>query len=175
MSDVERADRPATKAARQALITDLINQQSINSQAHLATLLAAQGMNVTQGTLSRDLVEIGAVRVRDLTGTAYRVPSAGAEPAIRVRAGEGFAQQLARVCGELLVGAEGSANLAVLHTPPGAAQYVASALDRAGWDAVLGTIAGDDTIMVIARDPHGGAEVASRLLDLARGAKGSNA
>lgn len=167
------SDRLATKAARQSLIGELINHHPIASQAQLAELLAAEGVVVTQGTLSKDLVELGAVRVRELAGTVYRVPSAGADPAIRLRAAEGFGQQLARVCGELLVGAEGSANLAVLHTPPGAAQYVASALDRAGWDSVLGTIAGDDTIMVIARDPHGGSRLATRFLALARGEKGT--
>ena len=74
--------------------------------------------------------------------------------------------RLARLCGELLLSAEASANLVVVRTPPGAAQFFASAIDRVGWDNVLGTIAGDDTVMMITRDPAGGAAMADTLLGL---------
>jgi transcriptional regulator of arginine metabolism len=75
--------------------------------------------------------------------------------------------RLARLCGELLVSAEASANLVVLRTPPGAAQFLASAFDKADLGDVLGTIAGDDTVLVIGRDPRGGEALARRFLDLA--------
>ncbi len=76
-------------------------------------------------------------------------------------------QRLARLCSELLVSAESSANMVVLRTPPGAAQFLASAFDRAELGDVLGTIAGDDTVLVISRDPGGGEELARRFLALA--------
>ena len=77
--------------------------------------------------------------------------------------------RLARLCGEVLVSAEPSANLVVLRTPPGAAQYFASAIDRVSWPEILGTIAGDDTVVVITRRPDGGADVAARFLEWADG------
>ena len=82
-----------------------------------------------------------------------------------------FEGRLARLCSEVLVSAEASANLVVLRTPPGAAQYFASAIDRVGWDAVLGTIAGDDTIVLVSLDPEGGADVAKRVLLMSRSGK----
>jgi transcriptional regulator of arginine metabolism len=158
-----------TKAARQQRIVDLLGQHAVRSQAELADLLAAGGLHVTQATLSRDLVELDAVRVRDSAGVlVYAVPGEGgdrsARPAADSAAGE---HRLARLAGELLVSAEASANLVVLRTPPGAAQFLASALDKAGLTAALGTIAGDDTVLVIGREPDGGPALAARLLALA--------
>ena len=158
-----------TKAARHALIVDLLTRHPIRSQAELAERLAASGLRVTQGTLSRDLVELDAVRVRDARGVlVYAVPGEGGDrtprPAIDSAAAE---SRLARLAGELLVSAEASANLVVLRTPPGAAQFLASALDKAELPAVLGCIAGDDTVLVVARTAGGGAAVAARLLALA--------
>ena len=75
--------------------------------------------------------------------------------------------RLARVASELLISAEASANMVVLRTPAGAAQFLASVMDHAAWPSILGTVAGDDTVLVIARDPAGGAELAARLLALA--------
>ena len=77
------------------------------------------------------------------------------------------AQRLARLCNELLVSAEATANLVVLRTPPGAAQFLASAFDKSALPDVLGTIAGDDTVLVIGRDPLGGDALARRFLALA--------
>jgi transcriptional regulator of arginine metabolism len=158
-----------TKAARQQRIVDLLGHHAVRSQAELADLLATDGLHVTQATLSRDLVELDAVRVRNSAGVlVYAVPGEGgdrsARPAGDSAAGE---QRFARLAGELLVSAEGSANLVVLRTPPGAAQFLASALDKAELTAALGTIAGDDTVLVISREPDGGPALAARLLALA--------
>jgi transcriptional regulator of arginine metabolism len=159
----------ATKVARQQRIVELLDRQPVHSQAELAALLAHAGVSVTQATLSRDLVELDAVRVRDSSGAlVYAVPGEGGDrtprPAVESAAAE---SRLARLCGELLVSAEASANLVVLRTPPGAAQFLASALDRAQLTALLGCIAGDDTVLVVARNPSGGAGLAARLLALA--------
>ena len=150
---------PHTKTARQAPIAELITRQSVRSQTELVHLLAAEGVVVTQGTLSKDLVDVGAVRVRQGDGDlGYALLAAE-------RASDSTATvRLSRLCAELLVSAEGSANLAVLRTPPGAAQFFASAIDRVALPEVLGTIAGDDTIAVITRDPAGGSKLAETML-----------
>lgn len=153
---------PQTKAARQARILGLLEHAAIASQTELGERLTADGFAVSQGTLSRDLVELGAVRVRSRDGTHTYALLA------RERAEAGAsAAKLARVCAELLISAEASANLVIVKTPPGAAQYLASALDKVAWDTVLGTIAGDDSVLVVTRDPQGGRRLAERLLALA--------
>jgi len=161
---------PATKAARQAKIVDLLGRHPVRSQTELAELLADSGVVVTQATLSRDLVELDAVRVRHPTGSlVYAVPGEGGDRTPRAAVETAAAEaRLARLCQELLVSAEASANLVVLRTPPGAAQFLAAALDHTELTEVLGTIAGDDTVVLISRDPSGGASLASRLLALAR-------
>jgi transcriptional regulator of arginine metabolism len=159
-----------TKAARQQRIADLLTRTAVRSQTQLAQLLADDGIEVTQATLSRDLLELDAVKVRIPSGVlVYAVPAQGGEPSPHA-AGESTAAEarLARLLNELLVSAEGSANLALLRTPPGAAQFLASAIDRVRAEDVLGTVAGDDTVLVISRRPDGGASTAERLLVLAR-------
>ncbi len=153
-----------TRVARQARIVELIRQRAVRSQADLLTLLHAEGISVTQATLSRDLDELGAVKLRGPDGGAavYVIPEDGS-PVPGVQGGTG---RLSRLLGELLVSADASGNLAVLRTPPGAAQFLASALDRAALHDVVGTIAGDDTIFVVAREPLCGADLAARLTDL---------
>ena len=157
-----------TRPARQARIAELIAAAPVTSQTQLAALLAENGIEVTQATLSRDLEELGAVKLRGADGApaSYVLPPENA-PLRPALSPEAAPARLTRLLGDLLTGAEGSANLAVLRTPPGAAQFLASALDRAALADVVGTIAGDDTVMVIARDPTGGAALAARLLDLA--------
>lgn len=160
---------PATKVARQQLVVDLLARHPVRSQGELATLLARAGLAVTQTTLSRDLLELDAVKVRHESGAlVYAVPGEGGDrrpvPTQDSAAARG---RLARLSVELLVSATASANLVVLRTPPGAAQFYASALDHADLSAVLGTIAGDDTVLVITRDPAGGAPLAEQLLQLA--------
>ncbi len=154
-----------TRAGRQARIVDLVTHSDVRSQSELATLLAAQGIEVTQATLSRDLDELGAVKLRGVDGGApvYVIPEDGSP----VRAVVGGTTRLSRVLSELLVSADASANLAVLRTPPGAAHFLASALDRAALSDVVGTLAGDDTILVVAREPHTGEQLAQRITALA--------
>lgn len=162
--------RPVTKTARHQLIVDLVSNREVHSQTELADLLAAAGLKVTQATLSRDLVELDALKVRSASGgMVYAVPGEGGDRRFTAPAGsEAALQRLARLCAELLVSGDASANLAVLRTPPGAAQYLASAFDRVEYDDVLGTIGGDDTVLVISRDPAGGDALVRRFLDLAQ-------
>ena len=184
---------PATKAARQAQIAGILAHARVRSQEELAGILADRGVHVAQATLSRDLEELGAVRLRGPAGAlVYALPgdpggpgswpggvgapgpespadhgAARAGPAGQAGAGglePGFSGNLPRVAAELLVSAEASANLVVLRTPAGGAQLLASALDHAEWPAILGTVAGDDTVLVIARDPAGGDALAQALL-----------
>lgn len=159
---------PDTKSARQQLIVELLGHELIRSQGELAELLDTRGVNATPSTISRDLVELDAVRVRHPDGgLVYAVPAEGGDRTPRAASDSAAAQtRLARICRELLVGAEASANLVVLRTPPGAAQYLASAVDHAGQHDLLGTIAGDDTVLLICRDPLGGDAVARRLMSL---------
>ncbi len=167
MTDVRAAAQ--TKAGRQQRIADLLARTPVRSQTRLAELLADDGIEVTQATLSRDLVQMGAVRIRDEGGAlVYAVPGEGGDR--RARPPDPAADvRLAKVAAEVLVSAESSANLVVLRTPPGAANYLASALDHADGTAVLGTIAGDDTVLLVTRDPTGGGALASQLLALAEG------
>jgi len=146
---------PHTRAARHARIVGLIRDRVVRSQTELAELLAADGFGVTQATLSRDLEELGAVKLRGTDGAApaYLIPEDG-NPVLRPA--EQAPARLVRLLRELLTGAEASGNLVVLRTPPGAAQFLASALDRSGLPEVVGTIGGDDTILVIAREIPGG-------------------
>lgn len=160
---------PATKAARQQLIVDLLGKEAVRSQGELVELLTSHGVHSTPSTVSRDLVELDAVRVRHADGTlVYAVPGEGGDRTPRAAedsvASQGRLQRLAR---ELVVSADASANLVVLRTPPGAAQYLASAIDHAAQSEILGTIAGDDTVMLICRDPLGGAGIAARFTNLA--------
>jgi transcriptional regulator of arginine metabolism len=160
---------PASKAARHARIVDTLAGHAVRSQAELAALLQDAGVQVTQATLSRDLEELGAVKLRPPDGglPVYVVPEDGS-PITSRTADDAPPHRLSRLMSEFLTSADASGNLVVLRTPPGAAQFLASALDRAGLPDVLGTIAGDDTILVVAREPAGGAQLARRLLGLAR-------
>ena len=149
-----------TRAARHARIIDLVRLNPIRSQGELVVVLAEEGINVTQATLSRDLEELGAVKV----GGEYLIPEDGNRP---LRTAEAAPARLIRLLRELLTGVDASGNIAVLRTPPGAAQFLASALDRSGLPDVVGTIAGDDTILVVARDVTGGTALADKLADWA--------
>jgi transcriptional regulator of arginine metabolism len=160
---------PLTKIARQSRIIELLGRHAVHSQSELAKMLADAGVDVTQATLSRDLVDIGAVKLRSADGSLiYAVPGEGGERIRRARTGaaETFGGRLARLAQELLVSADASANLVIVRTPPGAAQFLASAIDHADWHTVLGTVAGDDTVLVISRDPAGGEDLADALLAL---------
>jgi transcriptional regulator of arginine metabolism len=160
------------KTTRHSKIITLLSSQEVRSQTELADLLRAEDIQVNQGTLSRDLVEVGAVRVRGRSGhLVYAVPGEGGDRTPQVGESASFEGRLARLCSDVLVNAEASANLVVLRTPPGAAQYFASAIDRVGSKAILGTIAGDDTILLISRSPAGGASIAEQFLIMSRTGK----
>jgi transcriptional regulator of arginine metabolism len=162
---------PGTKSARQQQIVELLTRHPVRSQGELAELLAGHGLHVTQATLSRDLVELDAVKVRTASGAlVYAVPAEGGDRTPRAAA-ESVASEarLARLCTELLVSARATANLVVLRTPPGAAPLLASAIDKTEMLGVVGTIAGDDTVLVISEGPQGGDPVARRFTALADG------
>jgi len=223
---------PATKAARQARIAAILAMEQVHSQEQLAGLLDRYaGMHVAQATLSRDLDELGVVRLRAADGSlVYALPGEPGGPGARPGAGLDYPERtrpspapsvapgagltrdaaepatgtprtgvpaaadgdqpasapggqadeppggagspvattrLARYLNELLTSAEASANLVVLRTPAGAAQFLASVIDHAAWPAILGTVAGDDTVMVISRDPAGGDALAADFRRLA--------
>jgi transcriptional regulator of arginine metabolism len=223
---------PATKAARQARIAAILAMEQVHSQEQLAGLLDLYaGMHVAQATLSRDLDELGVVRLRAADGSlVYALPGEPGGPGARPGAGLDYPERtrpspapsiapgaelardaaelapglpptgmpgaadgdqparaaggqadeppagagspvattrLARFLNELLTSAEASANLVVLRTPAGAAQFLASVIDHAAWPAVLGTVAGDDTVLVISRDPAGGDALAAEFRRLA--------
>ena len=227
---------PGTKAARQARIAAILAREQVHSQEQLAGLLSQYtGLHVTQATLSRDLDELGVVRLRAVDGTlVYALPAdpgghgslagtslagpgtsfpertgpaaspsasgqastsgqapgdgpaAGRAATDKARgvadgaanrdaggtapssaAASGASPRLVRYLKELLTSAEASANLVVLRTPAGAAQFLASAIDHTAWPAILGTVAGDDTVIVIARDPAGGEALAEDFRRLA--------
>lgn len=160
----------ATRTGRQQRISQIIASQMIRSQTQLAEQLALDGVEVTQATLSRDLVELGAVKVRRGRDLVYAVPGEGGDPAPRAGGQDVDAptDRLRRVCAELLVTATPAANQVVVRTPPGAASFLASALDHAGLPSVLGTIAGDDTILVITDSGRSATRLVRTLLGLAQ-------
>jgi transcriptional regulator of arginine metabolism len=158
---------PRTQAARRSLIAEVITRQRIHSQEELRTALAAEGFAVTQATLSRDLVDLGAVKVPHSAGrSVYELP------ADRPTESSADAGRLARAVHELAVSVEHSLNVVVVHTPPGGAQYLASAFDGAYWGSILGTVAGDDTVLIVTRGADAGAEVAEAIVALAEGRVG---
>ena len=153
-----------SRTARQQRIIEILGQRPVRSQPELLDLLAEDGIEVTQATLSRDLVEIGAEKVRVGKYLVYAVPGrAATAPSVPRRPSDEVSQRLQQRCQELLVSAEPTANLVVLRTPPGAANFLASAIDHGAAPRLLGTIAGDDTIMVItpARPRAGGSPTCS--------------
>lgn len=149
------------KPQRQHRIAKLLEEQVISSQAQLVELLATEGVSATQATVSRDLEELGAVKVRIPGGsTAYAIPEHAKERPVPE-------DHLRRVMGEFVVEVKHSGNLVVLRTPPGSAHVIGSAIDRASFPDVLGTVAGDDTVMVVCSEASGGAAVADDLAGLA--------
>ena len=195
---------PATKAARQARIAAILAMEQVHSQEQLAVLLDRYaGMHVAQATLSRDLDELGVVRLRAADGSlVYALPGEPGGPGSRAGIGLDFPERtqpsltppaspaaesardpaprvtehpeppassgrLGKYLKELLTSADSSANLVVLRTPAGAAQFLASVIDHAAWPAILGTVAGDDTVLVISRDPSGGDALAADFRRLA--------
>lgn len=150
-----------SKTQRQHRIAKLLTDHAVTSQTQLVDLLADAGIAATQATVSRDLEDLGAIKVRVPGGeTVYAIPEhahSQVAPEDHVR----------RVLSEWAVDVATSGNLVVLRTPPGSAHVVASALDRAGIPEIIGTVAGDDTLLVVASEQAGGALVAALLRELA--------
>ena len=148
------------KTKRQRAILSLIAARPIRSQDELAHLLEQQGYEVTQATVSRDIKELGLMKVplRDGNGQQFKYvePSAGPQ----------YTSRLHRVVAELVQDVRGSGNLIVLHTPPGSAMMLASAIDGAEWPEALGTIAGDDTVFVAIAKPEQIGMLVQRFLDM---------
>ena len=150
-----------SKTQRQQRIVRLLEHQAVTSQTQLVDLLAADGLVATQATVSRDLEELGAVKVRVPGGeTVYAIPQLPKDQAAPE-------DHLRRVMGDWVAEIAHSGNLVVVRTPPGSAHVVGSALDRAGLAEVVGTVAGDDTILVVATERTGGAKLARKLSELA--------
>lgn len=151
----------STKPQRQLEIAKLIAKHTVTSQPQLVELLRQHGIVATQATVSRDLEDLGAIKVRTVDGeTAYAIPEF--EPERKAPS-----DHLRRVMSEWVADVNHSGNLVVLRTPPGCAHVVASALDRSGLPSILGTVAGDDTIMCVATEKVGGARLAKQLRELA--------
>lgn len=154
--------QPVSRTARQARILEILASTRVASQVQLSDLLLAEGIDITQATLSRDLDELGARKVRPMDGgRAYYTVGAVAETPHDIQTGP--REKLGRMIEELVVSVDNSYSTAVLRTPPGAAQYLASYIDRVGLDQVAGCIAGDDTIFVLAREPLTGKDLADQL------------
>ena len=151
----------STKVRRQQTILRLLAQHEVTNQPQLVALLASEGIAATQATVSRDLEDLGTIKVRVPGGaTVYGVPEF--EPD-RIAPHD----QLRRVMGEWVADVAVSDNLVVLRTPPGCAHVVASALDRGALDGLLGTVAGDDTLLCVASAEVGGQALAHLLRELA--------
>jgi len=150
-----------TKVQRQHRIAQLLEKERVTSQSQLVELLEAEGVVATQATVSRDLEEMGALKVRIPGGdSVYALPEL---PQQRVAPED----HLRRVMGDWVVEVTHSGNIVVIKTPPGSAHVVASALDRAGVQGILGIVAGDDTMLAVVGERASGAKVAERLATLA--------
>jgi len=149
------------KTQRQHRIARLLENNSVTSQTQLVELLEADGVRATQATVSRDLDELGAVKVRMPGGeSVYAIPELAHE---RVAPED----HLRRMLSDWVADVGSSGNLVVLRTPPGSAHVVGSAIDRSGMPEILGTVAGDDTVLVVVADGVDGASVAAILGGLA--------
>lgn len=153
------------KERRQRAILTLVATRPVRSQEELAALLEGQGFETTQATISRDVKELGLVKVplKSSSGDGqfkYVLPGATVN----------FASRLHRVVNELVTQIQGSVNLIVLHSPPGSAMMVSAAIDEAAWPEVIGTIGGDDTVLVVVRSPQELPVVMQRFDDLREGA-----
>jgi len=150
-----------SKARRQHRIAVLLGEHAVTNQSRLVELLQDEDLRATQATVSRDLDELGAVKVRVAGGeTVYAIPDHSVD---RIAPED----HLRRVMGDWVADISHSGNLVLLRTPPGSAHVVASALDRAGITGIVGTVAGDDTLLVVADEEVGGACLGTRLRDLA--------
>lgn len=151
----------SAKARRQQAVTRLIEASEVASQSQLVELLSAEGISATQATVSRDLDDIGAIKIRSSAGqSVYALPVFAPDRVAPL-------DQLRRVMGEWVADVTHSGSIVVVRTPPGCAHVVASALDRSGVEGLIGTVAGDDTMLCVASEEIGGKRLAGALRELA--------
>jgi transcriptional regulator of arginine metabolism len=149
-------------SARRSKAISLIKAGVVHSQSDLVKLLKKAGFVVTQATASRDLEEVGAVRSRNESGELiYQIGTTS----------DGAISKSMPLPADLILSVESSGNLAVVRTPPGGAQFLASSLDNSGIKSIIGTIAGDDTVLVVSKKSNGGAELAKELLSFGNSSK----
>jgi len=157
---------PTSMAGRRARISAIISSSPVSSQDDLRRILSDEGIEVTQATVSRDLEAIGAVKRHEGDGSIrYEI----LQPTVSRLSPSTGADALARVAADVLLDAEAALNIAVLHTPPGAAHYLAGFLDRTNVEDLVGTVAGDDTVIVVMRSTDSARDLCERLLLLAGG------
>jgi len=150
----------ANKQQRQEAVLDLIRSRPIASQEELKQLLGARGLQVTQATLSRDLRELGVVRAPTERGARYVLPE---------RLGDDNKPLLENILPQLFDSIDGVSELLVLHTLASGAQPVSEAIDSQGWPEIIGTLAGENTVLIVCRSVEARIAVSSRIVELARG------
>jgi transcriptional regulator of arginine metabolism len=148
----------SSKAERQKAILDVIAKQAVSTQAELKDLLKERGIEADQATLSRDIRELGLIKASD-DGAHYRyAPVEAVAPPVHPKASAILARLVRKI--------DCSGNLLVIKTDPGEASPIGLALDRMGWSEVVGTVAGDDTLLVVVREGSPARKLAKRILDL---------
>ncbi|WEV45962.1 arginine repressor [Bifidobacterium sp. ESL0690] len=166
-----KLQHPTNRTARLSVIQEILSNAVVSSQGQLLGLLAERGIEVTQATLSRDLDEMKAVKTRLKTGEmAYTL---GVEPEFDDVTAEKIDQQLSRGLSGLITSAAAARNLVIVHTPSGAAQYMASVIDKQPIDGILGTVAGDDTVLLVCNDDEAAAGRVQWLLDIVSRGQGT--
>jgi transcriptional regulator of arginine metabolism len=155
----------SAKAARHKAILDVIAEQAVSTQAELKDLLKARGIEADQATLSRDIRELGLVKASD-DGAHYRyAPVEAVAPPVHMKASAILARLVRKI--------DCSGNLLVIKTDPGEASPIGLALDRMGWSDVVGTVAGDDTLLVVVKEGSPARKLAKKIMDLKSSQKNS--
>jgi len=150
------------KANRQRKILEIIRRAPVESQKALASALKANGFKVTQATVSRDIKELGLIKVPTINSLCcYTFPGERVTPRIEER--------LKRLFRDSVIGMDLSENLIIIKTHPGGAQGVASAIDQVGWNEIIGTVGGDDTILVVIKPKNAAEKVLKRFNNLNEG------
>ena len=155
----------SSKAERQKALLDVIARQAVSTQAELKDLLKARGIEADQATLSRDIRELGLIKASD-DGAHYRyAPVEAVAPPVHMKASAILARLVRKI--------DCSGNLLVIKTDPGEASPIGLALDRMGWSEVVGTVAGDDTLLVVVKEGSPARKLAKKILDLKSSQKSS--
>ena len=151
----------ATPTRRRKLIAEMIRAEALASQEEVTARLAAHGLQVNQATVSRDLDQLGAVKVKRGGAVSYAMPD-------QLGDNDWAARRLQRILFEWVQSVEAAGNLVVMRTPPGSAHLVGLAIDQAQLPQIAGTICGDDTLFLAVRDPHLAGEIADNFRNLSQ-------